>query len=208
MAQAKAETVTLSKFRSLDSLSGHMRVEGGSRTRRGERRTNRRASRKSQKEIAGTDAANATAAGESAHTSAAHAASLEADAALANSQAGKAGASPTPKMEKQEKPVSVAPAKSGGGGASDGELIESLWEERSMLDGGEELPTDGAGFVDAVNDHIDLVRTTELLLRGNDEKSSKNLLEMLLEMKYGQNQRSAAAKLEAMPNIVPQAIRE
>lgn len=39
-------------------------------------------------------------------------------------------------------------AKSDGGG---GELIESLWEERSMLDGGEELPTDGPAFVDAVN---------------------------------------------------------
>ena len=45
------------------------------------------------------------------------------------------------------------------------------------------------GFVDAVNVNIDLIRLTEILLRGTDEKSSKSLLERLLEMGYGKNAR-------------------
>ena len=148
--------------------------------------------------------------GESAHTSAAHAASRESDAALAKSKSEKAGASPTPKRVKgkpaKDSKSKSAPDTSGGGGED--QAIESLWEERAMLDGGEEMPSDSRGFVDAVNDHIDLVRTTELLLRGKDEKSSKSLLEMLLEMRYGREQRAALARSDSLVDIVPQAVRD
>ncbi|MGB7434702.1 MAG: hypothetical protein WBR26_03300 [Candidatus Acidiferrum sp.] len=99
--------------------------------------------------------------------------------------------------------------KSSGGGSKGGEPpIESLWEERVMLDGGEPLPNDSAAFVDAVNQHIDLVRTSELLLRGRDEKSSKSLLELLLEMKYGGQKRAPAEHADAVISCVPQAARD
>ncbi len=86
--------------------------------------------------------------------------------------------------------------------------MESLWDERAQLDGGVPLPEDGVGFVDAVNVNIDLIRLTELLLRGTDEKSSKSLLERLLEMRYGKNARGTAAEAGLLIDCAPRAIRD
>jgi hypothetical protein len=83
-----------------------------------------------------------------------------------------------------------------------------LWDERAHLDGGGELPADGPGFVDAVNEYVDLVRLTDSLLRERDEKSSKSLLEKLLEMKYGKGAKTDAAGVRPIVYDVPEPVRE
>ena len=75
------------------------------------------------------------------------------------------------------------------------------------VDGGNSLPTDRPGFVDAVNAHIDMVRATELSLRGRDEKSTKSLLELLLEMKYGVKH-AANAKGPSPLDRLPPVLRD
>jgi hypothetical protein len=186
------QTITMRDFRRTQRFSGNVRVEGGSRTRRGVRRQNRPASCKSPTEPAGSDAARGLTAGGSAPTSAARAADHKTDAGPAEKKAKKARG--TPDKKKQSKPKH---AKGGGG---DGP-IESLWNERATLDGGVPLPEDGIGFVDAVNANIDLRRLTEILLRGRDEKSSKSLLELLLEMRYGKDARHAEETPQAVLDI-------
>jgi len=185
----QAQTITMRDFRRTQRFSGNVRVEGGSRTRRGVRRQNRPASCKSPTEPAGSDAARGLTAGGSAPTSAARAADHKKNADSAGTKAKKHRGTPDKKKASKRKQT-----KSGGG---DGP-IESLWNERATLDGGVPLPEDGIGFVDAVNVNIDLIRLTELLLRGRDEKSSKSLLERLLEMRYGKNARYA----EGTPQVV------
>ena len=266
MGAVQARTITLRAFRGMDSLSGELRVVGGSRRRRGVRRQERQASCKSLEGKTGFGATCEATAGGSAHTSAARAADRETDASLAEPKAEPAGraskreelstregnatrrkpqrgrarkgksedaglkarhykrktaktrkARGKPKKEPKDKPKDKSEdkakdkkeenvgTKSGGGG---GEAIESLWEERACLDGGPELPEDGPGFVDAVNAHIDLVRTVELLLRGRDEKSSKSLVELLLEMKYGEDLRAGVARMRPAIDVAPQAMQE
>ena len=186
------QTITMRAFRGTETFSGTVRVEGGSRTRRGVRRQNRRASCNLLTELAGSDAARGSTAGGSAHTSAAHAAGHKTDADPAKTKVKKARRTPNKKKARKNKPK-----KSGGG---DGP-VESLWNERATLDGGVPLPEDGVGFVDAVNVNIDLIRLTEILLRGTDEKSSKSLLERLLEMRYGKNARHAEETPQAVIDI-------
>ncbi len=174
-----AQTITMTAFRRMGTFSGEVRVIGGSRTRRGVRRQNHRASCNSLGDLAGSDAGSGLTAGGSAHTTAAHAADHRPAADSAKTKVKKRRRTP----DKKEK--SSTKKGSGGGDAP----VKSLWDERAELDGGVPLPEDGVGFVDAVNVNIDLIRLTELLLRGTDEKSSKSLLERLLEMRYGKNAR-------------------
>ncbi len=173
------QTITMRAFRGMDTFSGEMRVIGGSRARRGVRRQNHRASCNSLRVLAGSDAGRGSTAGGSAHTSAAHAADHRPAADSAKTKVKKRRRTPDKKVKSSTK------KGSGGGDAP----VKSLWDERAELDGGVPLPEDGVGFVDAVNVNIDLIRLTELLLRGTDEKSSKSLLERLLEMRYGKNAR-------------------
>jgi hypothetical protein len=193
---AQPRTMTMRTFRGMDALSGEMRVIGGSRARRGVRRQNHLASCNSLRNLAGSDAARGLTAGGSAHTSTAHAAGHNTDADSAKKKVKKRGCTP----DKREKNCT----KRGSGG--DGP-VESLWDERAQLDGGVPLPEDGVGFVDAVNVNIDLIRLTELLLRGTDEKSSKSLLERLLEMRYGKNARASMAEGGPLIDCEPRAIR-
>ena len=60
--------------------------------------------------------------------------------------------------------------------------------------------------MDAVNKHIDLVRLTELSLRGADERSSKSLLEQLLEMRYGKNSRGSEGGGRPVIIDIPSAV--
>lgn len=186
MGMAKAKTITMKAFRRRKTLSGEVRVIGGSRTRRGVRQQDRRASCNSPRELAESDAGRGLTAGGSAHTSAAHAADHKTDADSAEAKARKSRRTPDKKRTAKK---TTAKKKGGGEGP-----IESLFDERAELDGGVPLPEDGIGFVDAVNVNIDLIRLTELLLRGTDERSSKSLLEQLLEMKYGKNARAVLAE--------------
>jgi len=185
------QTITIRAFRGMDTFSGEMRVIGGSRTRRGVRRQNHRASCNSLRDLAGSDAGRGLTAGGSAHTSAAHAAGHKTDAGSAKTNVKKRRRTPDKKVKSSTK------KGSGGGDAP----VESLWDEKAQLDGGVPLPEDGIGFVDAVNVNIDLIRLTELLLRGTDEKSSKSLLERLLEMRYGKNARHAEETSQAVIDI-------
>jgi len=187
----QAQTITMRDFRRTQRFSGNVRVEGGSRTRRGVRRQNRPASCKSPTKPAGSGAARGLTAGGSAPTSAARAADHKKNADSAGTKAKKPRGTPHKKQPSKPKH-----AKSGGDGP-----VESLWNERATLDGGVPLPEDGIGFVDAVNVNIDLIRLTELLLRGRDEKSSKSLLERLLEMRYGKDARHAEETLQAVLDI-------
>jgi hypothetical protein len=244
VGEAYVRTVTMKEFRRLDSLSGQLRVVSGSRRRRGARRL-RRASclpaQASNSPVVPPDAdeTNATAAGGSAHTSAAHAASLATDAAPAKPKAELSPRAPIlnsaaqirlwfadepatqpatsakpnetkesakPQVEKQKGKNKTEPAT--GSGEGSGPKIESLWDERAHLDGGDDLPLDGPGFVDAVNEYVDLVRLTDSLLRERDEKSSKSLLEKLLEMKYGKCSKGDTSGVRPIINDLPGPIRD
>lgn len=192
----QAQTITMRAFRGMDTFSGKVRVIGGSRTRRGVRRLNHRASCNSLREMAGSDAGRGITAGGSARTSAAHAAGHKTDADSAKKKVKKRGRTSNKKGKSRPKK-----GKGGGGGT-----VESLWDERAQLDGGVPLPEDGVGFVDAVNVNMDLIRLTEILLRGTDEKSSKSLLERLLEMRYGKNARAIAGEAGPLIDCAPRVL--
>lgn len=220
----RATTVmTFEELRRKDVFSGIVRVEDTSQSRRGARRHGR-ASCNSLEAHAETDAARFAVAGESAPTSAAHAARCEADAVLADSTAQDAARAPqskepktkqkkskaldnhagTSEIEFQEKSATPsASTGSGSGGEPPKDLGKALCEEKYFLDGGNPLPADRPHFVDAVNAHIDLVRATELMLRGQDEKSTKSLLELLLEMKYGVKHASTAKPQSPLDRLPP-----
>lgn len=202
---AAVQTLTMRNFRRMDTFSGEVRVIPGSRTRRGVRRQEHRASCNSREGLAGSDAGSGLTAGGSAHTSVAHAAGHKTDADLAEAKVKKRGGTPVKKVEEKKVEEKKPRAKKGSGG--DGP-VESLWDEKAQLDGGVPLPEDGVGFVDAVNVNIDLIRLAELLLRGTDERSSKSLLEKLLEMRYGKNARGMAGNTMSAIDYVPQAIRD
>jgi hypothetical protein len=253
MAEAHVRTLTLKDFRRMDSLSGEMRVVGGSRHRRGVRRSRRQASDDSQTVLAGTDAACFEAGGESAQTSCGTRRESETDAELARPLAEKTERAPeiskdpapggmtemtkkepsllrisfapeeldpaaeskrdeaaeTKRQEKKQaketakrpKTRKKKPTTAKGSGGDEGKPIESLWDERASLNGGEVLPEDGIGFVEKVNEHIDLVRFTELMLRGTDEKSGKSLLGQLLDLRYGKNARLAVMKDDSQDRL-------
>ena len=189
------QTITMKTFRSMDSLSGNLRVEGGSRTRRGVPRLNRRARCISPGGRAGSDAVSGATAGGDASPSDAAAADHKTDADPAKPKAKKAAGTPRKKGKKGK-------GKKGGN-----DLVESVWNERATLDGGPELPEHGMAFVDAVNARIDMVKLTDLLLRDKDGRSSKNLLEQLLEMKYGKNARTMELDRPIIDDL-PEAIRD
>ena len=217
MPATKVTRMTILMFRSQDLFSGAVHVSYRSKPR-GEARQHGRASCNSLEHHAETVDACLAGDGESAPTSAAHAAICEADAVLADSKADEAARASQSKKAKT-KPESVlvlrddadstSPAASapGSGGEHPEDLVEALWKERYLLDGGNSLPTDRPGFVDAVNAHIDMVRATELMLRGRDEKSTKSLLELLLEMKYGVKH-AANAKGPSPLDRLPPVLRD
>ncbi|MGC0772622.1 MAG: hypothetical protein WB543_06770 [Candidatus Acidiferrum sp.] len=74
--------------------------------------------------------------------------------------------------------------------------------EKDMLDippGLKPLPEDGAGFVDAMHEHVDLYEACASLVKSRDQKIAQRMVERLLEMKYGRGTSPAA---EEAPEIV------
>jgi hypothetical protein len=61
------------------------------------------------------------------------------------------------------------------------------------------LPADGAGFVDAMHEHVDLYKACARLVKSKDEKIAQRMSERLLEMKYG---KGPSATAEEAPEIV------
>jgi hypothetical protein len=186
----------MTDFRKADPHSGELRVASGSRTSRGAHGLTGQASCDSPRVLAGSDAKCEAAAGESAQTSTAHAASRNMDAEPAKPETLETEGAPEKTQE--TKPS----ARKGKGSSKKGtnrhskseDPQDDLWRERMQLDGGDDLPADGAAFVDAVNEYVSLVRLTDSLLRDRDEKSSKSLLEKLLEMKYGKGTKTETVR--------------
>ena len=65
--------------------------------------------------------------------------------------------------------------------------------------GSEPLPENGAGFVDAMHEHVDIYQACARLVKSGDQKIAQRMVERLLEMKYG---KAASAPPEDAPEIV------
>jgi len=177
----------------MDSLSGELRVVGGSRTRRGVRRQGRRARHltaqagNSRRVEAGTDAACGVAAGGSAHTSNAHAASRGTDAEPAEPKAGQAARTP-----ETDKPLPEKARTTGGGGptvvdpAGEKQWKPRLWFSPEELHEPELLPKDGRSFIEAINRQIQLVGAGTKLLTEEDPRIRQKVWEQLIDIAFGQ----------------------
>jgi len=83
--------------------------------------------------------------------------------------------------------------------ASRAEKSESAF--RLTPPGTEPLPLDGATFVEAVHERVDLIALEEQLLRSADEKIVQRELAYLRELRYGKTA-SFAAEDDIPPRIV------
>ncbi|HXX16116.1 MAG TPA: hypothetical protein VEJ47_14540 [Candidatus Eremiobacteraceae bacterium] len=189
MRAIKPLNITIVQFRSMDSFSGYVGLHNESRTSRGVHRHGRQASCKSPTDLAGTDAALQLPAGEGAHSAVALPAGREPDAVLAEPTSRDAGCASS--MNESSRGKVRRGKKSTGDG--DGPT-NYLAQQRAQIPGGDVLPEDGAGFVERVNDRIDLIRLTENVLRGEDDKNVKSLLGQLLTVCYKNARRPAPKK--------------
>jgi hypothetical protein len=193
---AVARRIALNSFRTLtDPLSGELHVKCGSSRRRGAHKSHSGTRTSSRKSQAGSDDGSGPTAGESAHTSAAHASDRKPCADLAGGDGG--GSTCAPNSRKQR-------------GKSVDTDETTLLELRKALQGGRELPMDGRAFLEAVNRQIDVVTYIVLLMRSQDDKLAGRLIEMVLEFGYGRNSRAVASSGAAGPLIdcAPRPIRD
>jgi hypothetical protein len=65
--------------------------------------------------------------------------------------------------------------------------------------GSQPLPGDGAGFMEAMHEHVDIYLACARLVKSGDQKIAQRMVERLLEMKYG---KGPAAAAEEDPEIV------
>lgn len=65
--------------------------------------------------------------------------------------------------------------------------------------GSKPLPEDGAEFVDAMHEHVDIYQACGRLVKSGDQKIGQRMLERLLEMKYGKGTSPTA---DESPEIV------
>lgn len=171
-------------FRTLnDPLSGELRVYGSAR-RGGARGVQNRARKKSLASCAGSDDGNGPTGGESAHTSAAHAAGLEPRA----DSAGVDGSDTTRAL------------KEGEPGGGEGSQAEKKVKR--------ELPRDGFEFVQQVNQERQLVDVAQGLLEKPDEKVVQKVLQQLLSIAYTRNARPKVEKVRTYIHDLPTAIRD
>jgi hypothetical protein len=194
-------------FRGMDSLSGNLRVEGGSRQRKGVRRLTGRASCNSPEELAGSDAESGLTAGGDAHTSAALTAGHKTDADPAKTTAKEAGGTP-----KKDEAGKVPPIY--GGGLPEGRKPgEKQWTPRLTLVEGEmqeieTLPRDGREFAEAVNREIYLVGVVKSLLTDDDARVKHRMCEQLVDIAYGKNAKVAEAARPVYVCDIPSAVAE
>ena len=187
----QVQTITMKAFRGMDSFSGELRVMEGSQTRRGVRRQNRRASCNSLRELAGSDAGCGFTAGESEHTSAAHAADHQTDADSAETMVNEAGGTP----QSNEKD-GIAQENSGVVPPDACDPEKKQWTPLLTLVQGamqetEALPRDGKEFVEAVNREIYLVGVVKSLLTNDDVKVKHRMCEQLVDIAYGKSSKGA-----------------
>lgn len=193
---SQAQTVTMRVFRTMDPLSGNLRVVAGSRRRRGVRKPNGQAMSKSQEIQAGSDDESGMTAGRGATSASAPAADRESGADAAREKAKETAR--TPHIRKEDHKDEDIQSKvetdkndcpEGGGGTGDDST--SLWDKRNELGKGGKLPEDGWSFLKAVNGRYDIVGAVVLHLKSVDEKLGGRLVEQLLEMAYEKNVRVA-----------------
>jgi hypothetical protein len=180
---AVAWRIGVCTFRTLnDPLSGELRVKGSAR-RRGARGVQSLAKNKSLASCAGSDDGDGPTDGESAHTSAAHAAGSEpcADSAETNGCV-------TTRAPKEEKP--------------DGE--DNSRQEKESRD----LPRDGFEFVREVNQEKQLVNVAKGLLDKSDEKVVQKVLQQLLSIAYSRNTKAKTEKVRTYIHDLPMANRD
>jgi hypothetical protein len=183
---AAARTVTMKIFRGMDQFSGNLRVISGSRRRRGVRPPNRQAIDRSPENQAASDDGSGKTSG------------LTADSA-----AGNTGRKPDAEVAKNKaKEAKRTPDTEGGG------FDTTLWEQKLELGGGAKLPVDGAQFVEAVNRETDLVKMTGRTLKSKDDRVTRGLLELLLEMRYGKSSQGSERAVKQVVVDIPSAAVE
>jgi hypothetical protein len=161
-----AKTATMKTFRTMDTLSGDVRVISGSRRRMGVRPPNRRAIDRSPESQAASDDERGK--------------TRELAAVSAASSTGRK--KPSAEVAKgKAKEAERAPDKGTTGEPP------SLWDQRAELGKGPLLPQDGWAFLKALNERIDVVALYELMLRSTDEKLAGRLVEQALKLGYEQN---------------------
>jgi hypothetical protein len=163
---AVARTVTMKVFRTMDRLSGDLRVISGSRRRRGVRPPNHQAIDRSPECQAASDDRSGRTLGLAADSAAGSTGRKKPSADVAKDEAKEAERTPTP-------------GSTGG--------PPSLWDQRAELGTGTKLPQDGWAFLKALNERIDVVALYELMLRSPDEKLAGRLVEQALKMGYERN---------------------
>ena len=170
-------------FRTLnDPLSGELRVRGSAR-RGGARGGQNPAQNKALASHAGSDDGDGPMDGESAHTSAAHAAGPESCADLAESNGSVTMRAPNEGMP-------------GGGEGSPKEKKENR-----------DLPRDGFEFVREVNLEKQLVNVAIGLLEKKDEKVVQKVFQQLLSIAYSRNAKAKTEKVRTYIHDLPMAIR-
>jgi hypothetical protein len=98
--------------------------------------------------------------------------------------------------------LSTSKASNGSGAASRASRSEKAESAFSLTPpGAEPLPLDGATFVEAVHERVDLIALEEQLLRSADEKIVQRELAYLRELRYGKTA-SFATDDEMPPRIV------
>lgn len=199
--------VSMKFFRTMDPLSGNLRVVGGSPRRRRVHPAPPPATHSSPHCPAGSVAARDPLADSSAH-SAADNATRELNADPAGLGRFRAGCTPpssrshssgkgTRSRSRSTSNTTPVSTSSSGGGPLDPlspheaaeAFSESLVDRRLTVGPGDSLPLEGPGLVDAINARVDLVEVIQLLIRRADEKLVQRILEQLLDLKYGKDAR-------------------
>jgi hypothetical protein len=173
-------------FRTLyGPLSGVLHVEGGSSRGRGARGLPGRAKKKTPGSCAGSDDGDGPTYGESAHTSAAHAAGPEPCADLA----GISG-SETKRAPKEGEP-------------GEGDVAGPVERKEKR-----ELPREGFEFAKQVNEQSQLVDVVAGMLGKSDDRVKQKVLQQVLSIAYAKNARPKAEKVRTYINDLPEPIRD
>jgi hypothetical protein len=173
-------------FRTLNGpLSGELRVKGGSSRGRGARGLPGPAKKKEPGFCAGSDDGDGPTYGESAHTSAAHAAGPEPCADLA----GISG-SETKRAPKE-------------GESGEGEAAGPT--EKKVKRG---LPRDAFEFANQVNEERQLVDVAAGMLGRSDDRVKQKVLQQLLSMAYPKSTKPKVEKVRTYINDLATAIRD
>ena len=174
-------------FRTLnDPLSGELHVLSGSSRRSGAREHRNPAKRKSRAPLAGSDDGNGPTDGESAHTSAAHAAGQ--DPCTDSAGTDGTGVLRAPKDKDGEEPTER--------------------QASPITKTAKPLPKDIFEFLKEVNEDIQMVEVAKSLLKDEDSRIKQKVFQQLMSIGYAKTLRSKTEKVRTYINDLPQAVRD